>query len=177
MGLSTTLRPVIGVSRLLGLTFAAIAPCASVFLTYGAAYQSAGTGLVLGFIIGAILNLVVMFDYAEVGKLGYNSLASRALGPRVGSIYTSLFSWKGLVIPATLSIATASYVDAALPAVPITIGAVVVLFMYLGLSFSHLATSSFASTVRVVVEAAVLLGFLILAVTSFGSLSRSSGIR
>jgi len=164
-------RPIISVARLVGLTFAVIAPCASVFLTYGAAYQSAGTGLVLGFVIGAVLNLLVMSGYAEVGSVypecgGDYSLASRALGPRVGSIYTSLFTFKGMVIPAVLSLATASYLNALVPSLPLTPLAVLVLLLYLALAYGHLGASSYVASVMVVLEGLVMVAFLIVALTS-----------
>lgn len=171
MGGSMRLHPVIGLARLVGLTVVVIAPVASVFLTYGAAYASAGTGLVVGFLIGAIISLLAMFSYAEVGSLypeagGDYSLASRVLGFRIGSIYTSLFAFKGMVIPAVLSIATASYLNALFPQIPVTLASIIVLVCYLGLSIGGLKTSSLAATIMVSVEVVVLIAFVLLCIFS-----------
>ena len=171
MGESMRLNPVIGIARLVGLTLAVIAPAASVFLTYGAAYASAGTGLVIGFLIGAVINLLVMFSYAEVGSQypeagGDYSLASRVLGFRIGSIYTSLFAFKGMVIPAVLSIATVSYLHALFPQIPVTVASVGVLVFYLVLSVGGLKTSSLAATIMVSVEIVMIIAFVFLALLS-----------
>ena len=59
-----SLKPVLGLGRLIGVTFAVIAPASSVFLTYSTAYRIAGPTLIFSYAAGALLNLAVMFCYA-----------------------------------------------------------------------------------------------------------------
>lgn len=165
------LRPVIGVGRLVGMTFAVIAPSSSVFLTYGSAYGRAGTGIVLGYTVGALINLLIMLAYAEVGSVfpeagGDYSLASRALGPRAAAVFAVLFGLKGVAIPALLALSAATYLHLLLP-LPVTVLALAALGLFVGLASIDLQTSSTLINAMVAVEAAVFVLFLL---TGLGSL-------
>lgn len=153
------LRPVIGLGRLIGVTFAVIAPSSSVFLTYGAAYARAGTGVVLGYAVGSALNLLVMLAYAEVGSVfpeagGDYSLAARALGPRAAAVFAVLFGLKGVAIPALLALSAAAYFHVLLP-VPVSVLAMAALVLCVTLASLDLQTSSTLVNLMVAVEAAV----------------------
>lgn len=150
---------------------AATSPTASVFLTYGSAWSSAGTGLVFGFIIGAVLAYGIALSYAEGASAyplttgGDYSIVSQALGRRVGSIYTSLFTFKGIVIPSVLSLATAAYLQAVIPGLPVTGTAVVVLLVILFFCFEGIKISSTVASIMVAIESVVLIGFMVVAAT------------
>ncbi len=162
------LSPSIGLGRLIGLTFALIAPASSVFLTYATGYHSAGTGIVLGYAVGGAVNLLVMLAYAEVGSQypeagGDYSLAARALGRQTGSVYAVLFFVKGLAIPALLALSTASYAQQLYPPLPLMPTAVSVLLALVILASLDIRTGSSVVTAMVVVEFLV---FLVLLCTS-----------
>lgn len=154
------LRPVIGLSRLFGLTFAVIAPATSVFLTYGAAYARAGTGVFLSYIIAAVVNVAIMFSYAEVGSRypeagGDYSLAARALGPSVGTIYTLLFALKGIMVPAVLALTQAAYLALLWPTLSLVPVALAILAIYIAIAFMDIGASSRVVTFMVLIEAGV----------------------
>ncbi|NMP22161.1 APC family permease [Sulfobacillus harzensis] len=167
---SSGLRPVIGLGRLLGLTFALIAPASSVFLTYSTAYRTAGTGIVLGYAAGAMMNLLVMLSYAEVGSRypeagGDYALAARSLGRSAGSVYAVLFFIKGLAIPALLALSTATYARQAWPHLPTGLGAAAALLLWMLLGSRDIRTSSAVVSIMVTVECAVFLLFLVTALS------------
>lgn len=162
------LSPVIGLGRLIGLTFAVIAPASSVFLTYGTAYEAAGTGIVLGYASGALVNLALMFCYAELGSRyaeagGDYALAARALGRPAGSLYAVLFAIKGIAIPGLLSLSTATYLHQLWPAVPSTPAATAIFLIYMLLASINLRTSSLMVNIMVLIELSVFALFIIAA--------------
>lgn len=163
--LHSPLAPVIGLGRLIGLTFAVIAPASSVFLTFGTAFQDAGTGIVLGYAAGSLLNLTMMLCYAEVGSRypeagGDYALAARALGRRVGSIYTVLFLVKGMAIPGLLALSTATYLHELWPSLP-TMGLAFAIFsLHLLLASLELRTSSLVVNAMVAIEFFVFVLFM-----------------
>lgn len=164
------LAPTIGLGRLIGLTFALIAPASSVFLTYATGYHTAGTGIVLGYAVGGAVNLLVMLAYAEVGSQypeagGDYSLAARALGRRAASVYAVLFFVKGLAIPALLALSTATYAHQLYPPLPLMPSAFLVLLALVILASLDIRTSSSVVTAMVVVEFLVFAVFLCTAVT------------
>ncbi len=168
---SKKLVPAISTVQAVAFALAATSPTASVFLTYGSAWATAGTGLVIGFLIGAVIAYAIALSYAE-GASAYRyttggdySIVAQALGPRVGSIYTSLFTFKGIVIPAVLSLATAAYIQAVIPGLAVVPTAVVVLLVILFLSFEGIKVSSTVAMVMVAIESVVLLGFMVVAAT------------
>jgi len=162
---------VISVVQAVAFALAATSPTASVFLTYGSAWATAGTGLVIGFLIGAVIAYAIALTYAEGASAypyttgGDYSIVAQALGPRIGSIYTSLFTFKGVVIPSVLSLATAAYLQAVIPALPLVPTAVVVLLLILFLSFEGIKVSSTVAMVLVAIESVVLIGFMVVAAT------------
>ncbi|MCY0880002.1 MAG: APC family permease [Firmicutes bacterium] len=163
------LPPKLNTFQAVALALAATSPTASVFLTYGSAWQVAGTGLVLGYAIGIILVFGIAMTYAEGASAypytagGDYSIVSQALGPRIGSIYTSLFLFKGIVIPSVLSLATAAYLQAIFPAIPLTWTAVAVLVVILIFAFEGIRISGWVATAMVILESVVLLGFMVIA--------------
>ncbi len=165
------LKPAIGVVQAVAFALAATSPTASVFLTYGSAWAVAGTGLVIGFLIGAVIAFGIALSYAEGASAypyttgGDYSIVAQALGRRVGSVYTSLFTFKGIVIPAVLSLATAAYIQAVIPTLPLAPTAVVVLLLVLVLSFEGIRVSSGVATAMVALESVVLIGFMVVAAT------------
>lgn len=164
------LSPVLGVSRLIALTFAVIAPVSSVFLTFGTAFQTAGTGIVLGFAVGAIINLAVMFCYAELGSRypeagGDYALAARGLGRWAGSVYAALFALKGIAIPALLALSTAAYVHQLWPGFSPVAGGMLIFVAYLALGALNIRASSVVVTIMVTVEFLVFALFIGIAAT------------
>jgi amino acid transporter len=164
------LSPRIGLFGLIGVTFAVIAPVSSVFLTYGTGFQLAGTGIVAGYVVGALLNLAIMGCYGEVGSQypeagGDYALAARALGRRTGSVYAVLLLVKGMVVPALLSLSTAAYLHTLAPGLAATPTAVGLLLLALLLSALDLRTSSLLVTLMVGVELTVFLLFIGVGVT------------
>lgn len=155
----------------MAFALAATSATASVFLTYGSAWAAAGTGLVIGFLIGAVIAYAIALSYAK-GASAYRytaggdySIVAQALGRRVGSIYTSLFAFKGIVIPAVLSLATAAYLQAVIPGLALVPTAVVVLLVILFLSVEGIKVSSTVAMVMVAIESVVLVGFMVVAAT------------
>lgn len=165
------LTPKLTIFQAIAMALAATSPTASVFLTYGSAWATAGTGLVLGYLIGIVAVFAIALTYAEGASAypftagGDYSIVSQALGPRVGSIYASLFTFKGIVIPSVLSVATASYLKTLFPSLPVTWTAVVVLLVILFLAFEGIRMSGGVATIMVVIETFVLLGFIGLSAT------------
>lgn len=164
-GLSST----VGIGRIVGLTFAVIAPASSVFLTFATGFDAAGTGIVLGYAIGALINLAIMLGYAEVGSRhpeagGDYSLAARALGRRAGSVYTVVFFVKGMAIPALLALTTALYAHQLWPRLPTTGLGFLILLAFVVLGSLDVRTSSTVVTAMVAMECLVFLLFLIAAV-------------
>lgn len=155
----------------MAFALAATSATASVFLTYGSAWAAAGTGLVIGYLIGAVIAYAIALSYAK-GASAYRytaggdySIVAQALGRRVGSIYTSLFAFKGIVIPAVLSLATAAYLQAVIPGLALVPTAVVVLLVILFLSVEGIKVSSTVAMVMVAIESVVLVGFMVVAAT------------
>ncbi len=164
------LAPIIGLGRLIGLTFAVIAPGSSVFLTYGTAFAQAGTGIVFGYGVGALLNLTMMWCYAELGSRypeagGDYSLASRALGRWAGSLYAVLMAVKGVAIPGLLALSAAQYGHLVWPAIPATPLALAVFASYIALAGFDLKTSSTVVNLMVTIEFLVFLVFVITGLT------------
>lgn len=140
--------------RLVALTFAVIAPSASVFLTYGSAYARAGKGLVIGYGLAATLNILTMLAYAELGSAfpragGDYSLAANALGRKAANFYTIFFAFKGMIIPALLSLTAASYLHMLTPTWPVSWLGALCLALFIGVSFLKITTSSRVITVMV----------------------------
>lgn len=177
-GTPERLSPVIGLTRLVGLTFAVIAPASSVFLTYGTAFQTAGPTLVFSYGIGALINLAIMFCYAELGSRfpeagGDYALAARALGRWAGSLYTVLFAVKGIAIPALLALSTAAYIHQLWPGLPMAAGAMGIFVLFLALAGLDIRTSSAVVTLMVAVEFAV---FVLFTTIAASHLHRGPGI-
>lgn len=165
------MQPKLSTFQAVALALAATSPTASVFLTYGSAWKVAGSGLVLGYAIGIVLVLAIALTYAEGASAfpftagGDYSIVAQAFGPRIGSIYTSLFMFKGIVIPSVLSIATAAYLRAIFPSLPVTLTAVMVLLLILVFAFEGIRVSGIVATIMVLIESLVLVGFMVIAVT------------
>lgn len=164
------LSPVIGLGRLVGLTFAVIAPVSSIFLTFGTAFHAAGTGIALGFAVGAVINLAVMYCYAELGSRfpeagGDYALAARSLGRWAGSLYTVLFFIKGIAIPALLALSTAAYLHQLWAQLPVSPMGIAIFLVYLVLGALDLRTSSVVVTLMVTVELIVFVLFVVVAAT------------
>ena len=160
----------LGLWRLVGITFAVIAPASSVFLTYGTAYGEAGTGVVLAYILAGTLNVLMMLCYAEVGSRhpeagGDYALAARVLGRRAGSVYTALFALKGMAIPALVALSTASYFHEFDAHVPAGEAAVIIFILYILLAALDIRASSLVVNVMVGVEVLVFGLFLVAGIT------------
>jgi amino acid transporter len=168
--LTHRLSPMIGAGRLVGLTFAVIAPISSIFLTYGTAYRASGIGIVFGFAAGALINLAVMCCYAELGSRypeagGDYALAARSLGRWAGSLYTVIFAVKGIAIPALLALSAGAYLHELWRPIPTVALGMMIFLVYVVLAGLDLKTSSTLVTAMVAVEVLVLILFALVALT------------
>jgi amino acid transporter len=165
------LRTVIGPGRLILLTFALVAPATSVWLAFGAAYRSAGTGIVLSYGLAGLVNILVMLCYAEVGSLypeagGDYALARQALGPRIGAVYALVFAVKGAILPAVLCLGAAAYLHDAWPTIGVGTGAAALLAAAVALGLMTLTLSSAVMAVMVGVEGVAFLALLAVTLTA-----------
>lgn len=160
-------RP-LGLGRLVAITLAFIAPATSLFLSYGAAYSTAGPGVVWAYALGGAVSLLVMLCYAEVGSLypeagGDYALAARALGPRAGAVFAACFAFKGLALPAVLCLGAATYLHTALPAIGVGPAAAALLVLVFLLARVSVQASSLLMAALVLVEIGVFGLFLAVA--------------
>lgn len=151
--------------QLLAVTLALVAPSTSVFLTFGAAYRTAGPGVMWSYVIASVIVLAVMLCYAELGSVfpdagGDYALASQSLGRSAGRIVGFVFLAKGAVLPAVLTLGAATYLHDLVPALPVTMLVFLMLFIILGLSLVDLRQVSQVIAAMLIIEVVGFLWFL-----------------
>ena len=157
------LRPV----NVLAIAIAAISPTTSVFLVYGAGLASAGTGVIWAFLIGAVIALAMAYCYAEVGGVfpsagGAYTIVRRALGPVWGGVATVMFLLLGIVVTASILVASATYLvqltGANLPVNWVAFGMMV---LVTALSVEKISPTSWVTGLMLVIELTVIIIFTV----------------
>jgi amino acid transporter len=162
------LHGVLGPGRLSLLTLALVAPASSVWLAFGAAYHLAGSRVVAAYAVAAVLYLLVMLCYAELGSRypeagGDYALARHTLGPRAAAVYAAVIAVKGAVLPAALCLGAAGYLHDVWPGSSQDVFSVALLAGSVALGLMAVTASSRVMAVMVGVEA---LAFVILIVAT-----------
>lgn len=155
------LRPL----NVLAIAVAAISPTTSVFLVYGTGLASAGTGVVWAFVIGAVIALAMAFCYAEAGSVfpsagGAYTIVRKALGPVFGGVATILFLVLGIVVTASILVASATYlVQLTGGNAPVNWVAFGMMVLVTILSLERISPTSWVTGLMLVLELAVILVF------------------
>ena len=147
--------------NVLAIAVAAISPTTSVFLVYGAGLASAGTGVILAFIIGGVIAIGMAMSYAEVGSLfpsagGAYTIVRKALGPVAGGVANVLFLVLGIVVTASILVAAASYLNSLVPALPVNWTAFGMMALVTLLSLERISPTSWVTGAMLVLELAVI---------------------
>lgn len=155
------LRPL----NVLAIAVAAISPTTSVFLVYGTGLASAGTGVIWAFVIGAVIALAMAFCYAEAGSVfpsagGAYTIVRKALGPVFGGVSTILFLVLGIVVTASILVASATYlVQLTGGDVPVNWVAFGMMVLITILSLERISPTSWVTGLMLVLELTVILVF------------------
>lgn len=155
------LRPL----SVLAIAVAAISPTTSVFLVYGTGLASAGTGVIWAFVIGAVIALAMAFCYAEVGSVfpsagGAYTIVRKALGPVFGGATTILFLVLGVVVTASILVASATYLGQVTGAnIPVNWVAFGMMVLVTVLSLEKISPTSWVTGLMLVLELTVILVF------------------
>ncbi|WP_031468856.1 APC family permease [Sciscionella sediminilitoris] len=155
--------------NVLAIAVSAISPTTSVFLVYGTGLQAAGTGVVLAFLIGAVIALCMSLCYAEVGSVfpsagGAYTIVTRALGPVVGGMVAVLFLLLGLTSTASILTSAATYLSALIPGgLPVSWVALAMMVLVTALSLGRISPASWVAAAMLVLELGVILVFIVLA--------------
>jgi amino acid transporter len=162
--------PVLRFFNVFAIALAAISPTTSVFLVYGEGLDVAGTGVVWAFVIAAVIAISMAFSYAELGSVypgagGAYTIVQNVLGRGVGFIAVLLFLVLGVVITATILVA-ATYLHELVPVLPVNITAVAMMIVVTFLSLERIGATSWVAAIMLVVEMAVILGFIVVALFS-----------
>jgi len=161
------LRPVLRWGQVLAIAVAAISPTTSVFLVYGAGLSTAGTGIVWSFLIGAVIALSLGFSYAELGGLhpgagGAYRIIRNVLGEPWGLMAVWLFLVLGMVITASILVASATYLNSLVPGIPVNWAAVAMMALVTVFSLERIGTASWVATVMLVIELTVIGVFILM---------------
>ena len=154
--------------NVLAIAVAAISPTTSVFLVYGAGLASAGTGVILAFIIGGLIAIGMAMSYAEVGSLfpsagGAYTIVRKALGPVAGGVTNVLFLVLGIVVTASILVAAASYLNSLIPSLPVNWTALGMMALVTLLSLERISPTSWVTGAMLVLELAVIAVFTVFA--------------
>jgi amino acid transporter len=154
----------LGSFNVLAIAVAAISPTTSVFLVYGAGLGAAGTGVIWSFIIGAVIAVSMGLCYAEVGSVypsagGAYTIIRKALGPVWGGLANVLFLVLGIVITASILVASASVLHSLVPALPVNWTAFAMMFVVTVLSLERISPTSWVTAAMLVLEIAVIFVF------------------
>ncbi|WP_245629059.1 APC family permease [Alicyclobacillus shizuokensis] len=158
-------KPVMGLRQVLAIAIAAISPTTSVFLVYGAGLDSAGTGVFWAFIIGACIAISMAFCYAELGSIypgagGAYTIVRRALGKPLGFVAVFLFLVLGVVVTASILVASSTYLNSLVPQIPVNWAAVAMMAIVTWFSLERIGTASWVAMVMLVIELVVILVFI-----------------
>ncbi|QSO55319.1 APC family permease [Alicyclobacillus curvatus] len=161
-------KRVLGLRQVLAIAIAAISPTTSVFLVYGAGLSSAGTGVFWAFIIGACIAISLAFCYAELGSVfpgagGAYTIVRRALGRPMGFIAVLLFLVLGVVITASILVASATYLNSLVPQIPVNLAAVAMMVIVTWFSLERIGAASWVAMVMLIIELVVIIAFIVLA--------------
>ncbi|AEW97374.1 MULTISPECIES: APC family permease [Streptomycetaceae] len=158
-------RASLGPLGVLAIAVSAISPTTSVFLVYGSALRSAGTGVVWAFVIGGVIALGMALCYAEAGSLfpsagGAYTIVHRALGPVAGGVTSTLFLLLGLVSTASILVASATYVSSLVPGgLPVGWLALGMMALVTAVSVGRISPAGWVAGGMLVLELAVVLVF------------------
>lgn len=160
-------KPILGMFQVLAIAIAAISPTTSVFLVYGAGLNTAGTGVFWAFLIGACIAISMAFCYAEVGSIhpragGAYTIVRQVLGGPLGFVTALLFLVLGVFVTASILVASATYLNALIPALPINWTAVVMMIIVTIFSLERIGAASFIAAVMLAIELIVILAFILL---------------
>lgn len=166
-----TFKPVIGLRQVLGISIAAISPTTSVFLVYGDGLHAAGTGVFWAFIIGACIAISMAFCYAELGSMhpgagGAYTIIRQTLGKPAGFIAVLLFLLLGIVVTASILVASATYLNSLVPQIPVNWAAVVMMALITWFSLERIGTASWIAIVMLIIELVVILLFIFISFTN-----------
>lgn len=155
-----SLKPI----SVLAIAVAAISPTTSVFLVYGAGLASAGTGVIWAFIIAGFIAIGMALSYAEVGSVfpsagGAYTIVRKALGPVWGGLTNVLFLVLGIVVTASILLASATYLSSLIPALPVNWTAFAMMALVTVLSLERISPTSWVTAAMLVLELAVILVF------------------
>ncbi|MFB5193216.1 APC family permease [Alicyclobacillus fastidiosus] len=161
-------KQVLSLRQVLAIAIAAISPTTSVFLVYGAGLSSAGTGVFWAFVIGACIALSMAFCYAELGSVfpgtgGAYTIVRRALGKPMGFITVLLFLVLGVVITASILVASATYLNSLVPQIPVNWAAVVMMAIVVWFSLERIGATSWVAMVMLIIELVVIFAFIVIA--------------
>lgn len=150
--------------NVLAIAVAAISPTTSVFLVYGAGLASAGTGVILAFVIGGLIAIGMAMSYAEVGSLfpsagGAYTIVRKALGPVAGGVTNILFLVLGIVVTASIVVAAATFLNSLVPALPVNWTAFAMMAIITMLSLERISPTSWVTGAMLVLELAVITVF------------------
>ncbi len=153
------------------IALAAISPTTSVFLVYGEGLGSAGTGVAWAFVVGAIIAISMAFCYAELGSMypgagGAYNLVRNVLGSGAGFVAILLFLVLGVVITATILVASATYLHELLPVLPVNLTAVAMMVVVTLLSLERIGPTSWIAAVMLIIEMVVILAFIAVSLLS-----------
>jgi amino acid transporter len=155
--------------KVLAIAISAISPTTSVFLVYGSGLDSAGTGVVWAFGIGAVIAVAMGLCYAEVGSVfpsagGAYTIVRRALGPVWGGLTAVLFLLLGLTSTASILTAAATYLSSLIPGgLPVGWVALGMMVLVTALSVGRISPASWVAGVMLVLELGVIGVFTALA--------------
>ncbi|MCL6454283.1 MAG: APC family permease [Alicyclobacillus sp.] len=159
--------PVMGMSQVLAIAIAAISPTTSVFLVYGSGLDLAGTGVFWAFIIGACIAISMAFCYAELGSMypgagGAYTIVRRALGKPFGFIAVLLFLVLGIVVTASILVASSTYLHSLVPQIPVNWAAVAMMAIVTWFSLERIGAASWVAMAMLLIELAVILVFIVI---------------
>ncbi|WP_249675761.1 APC family permease [Pseudomonas abieticivorans] len=116
---ATALTPTLKIPDVVAITVSAVTPASSVFVIAPFAIQQAGTGMIMAFVIAALLALMFAFCYAELGRAHHSAggeyvYAKRVFGGMAGyATFITVMSMM-LFVPPVLATGASTYLNAAL---------------------------------------------------------------
>jgi amino acid transporter len=161
----TLARGALAPLSVLAIAMAAISPTTSVFLVYGDGLETAGTGVVWAFVIGAAIALSMACCYAEVGSIfpsagGAYTIVRRALGPVWGGVATILFLLLGMVSTASILTSAATYLSGLVPGgLPVNWTALAMMVLITLLCLVRVNPAGWVTAVMLVLEIGAIVAF------------------
>jgi amino acid transporter len=155
--------------KVLAIAISAVSPTTSVFLVHGSGLDSAGTGVVWAFGVGAVIAVAMALCYAEVGSVfpsagGAYTIVRRALGPVWGGLAAVLFLLLGLTSTASILTAASTYLSPLIPGgLPVGWVALGMMVLVTALSVGRISPASWVAGVMLVLELGVIGVFTALA--------------